>query len=120
MDLVVRVRAAGDSSLTSVFRPLLAASVAASKGVEANLASSGKGAARAAAEGAAAHKAAASAQASSIKAIQALRNADHREFLANLKVEEAEAKKRSGDLPEKDRQRKIPRTDAPHHANGRS
>lgn len=93
MDLVVRVRAAGDSSLTSVFRPLLAASAAASRGVEANLASSGKGAARAAAEGAAAHKTAASAQAASIKAIQALRNADHREFLANLKTEEAEAKK---------------------------
>ena len=42
MDLVVRVRASGDSSLTSVFRPLLAASAAASKGIEAQVSASSK------------------------------------------------------------------------------
>ena len=93
MDLVVRVRAAGDSSLTAVFRPLLAASAAASKAVEANLANSGKGAVKAAKEGAAAVKAAADAQAISIAGIQALRDKDHAKFLGQIKAEETEQKK---------------------------
>ena len=42
MDLVVRVRASGDSSLTSVFRPLLAASAQAQRQVEAAASRSGK------------------------------------------------------------------------------
>ncbi len=42
MDLVVRVRAAGDSSLASVFRPLLAASAQAQRQVEAAASRSGK------------------------------------------------------------------------------
>ena len=93
MDLVVRVRASGDSSLTAVFRPLLAASAAAAKGVEANLAGTGKGAVKAAREGAAAVKAAADAQAISIAGIQALRDKDHARFLSQIKAEEAEQKK---------------------------
>ncbi len=93
MDLVVRVRASGDSSLTSVFRPLLAASAAASKAVEANLERSGRGAVKAAREGAAAVKAAADAQAISIAGIQALRDKDHAKFLGQIKAEEAEQKK---------------------------
>ncbi len=93
MDLVVRVRAAGDSSLTAVFRPLLAASAAAAKAIEANLAGAGKGAVKAAKEGAAAVKAAADAQAISIAGIQALRDKDHARFLSQIKAEEAEQKK---------------------------
>ena len=107
MDLVVRVRAAGDSSLTAVFRPLLAASAAASRGVEAQLAGAGKAAARGASEGVAAHKRAGkevegvyrklgSAAEEWAKQSDKAQAATHKRALANLKELERE-QKRSAD-----------------------
>jgi len=101
VDLVVRVRAAGDSSLASVFRPLLAASAAASRQVEANLAGAGKGAAKGAADAAKAHRAAgkeiesvyranASAAEDWHKRADAAAAASHKRALANLRDLERE------------------------------
>ena len=101
MDLVIRVRAAGDSSLSTVFRPLLAASAAASRQVEANLAGAGKGAAKGAADAAKAHRAAgkeiesvyranASAAEDWHKRADAAASASHKRALANLRDLERE------------------------------
>ena len=107
MDLVVRVRASGDSSLTSVFRPLLAASAQASKGIEAQLAGIGKAAARGAEVGAAAHRKAGKEGESAYRKLgtaaeewarksEKAQDAAHKKALANLKELERE-QKRSAD-----------------------
>lgn len=104
MDLVVRVRASGDSSLTSVFRPLLAASAAAAKGVEVQLAGIGKAAARGAEVGAAAHRRAGKEGESAYRKLgtaaeewakrsEKAQDAAHKKALANLKELEREQKR---------------------------
>jgi len=101
VDLIVRVRGVGDASLTSVFRPLLAASAAATRHVEADVGKIGKAAARGASEGAAAHKRAGrevegvyrklgTAAEEWAKASEKAQDAAHRKALANIRELERE------------------------------
>jgi len=104
--LDVGVSATG--SLTAIFRSFVASSAAARKTVAANLggaladaekvasgaaAKAGKEQVAAAQKTAAAHRLAGQIQADIIKSVQAQRNAEHKQFLADLKEEEREAKK---------------------------
>ena len=108
MQLRLDVGVSATSSLTAVLRTFVAASAAARKTVATELGGAVADAARiataaaqkagkeqvaSAQKAAAAHKLAGQIQADIIRSIQAQRNAEHKQFLADLKEEEREAKK---------------------------
>ena len=108
MQLRLDVGVSATGSLTAIFRSFVASSAAARKTVAANLggaladaekvasgaaAKAGKEQVAAAQKTAAAHRLAGQIQADIIKSVQAQRNAEHKQFLADLKEEEREAKK---------------------------
>ncbi len=93
LDLVIRVRAVGDASLTSVFRSLPEASAKAQRTVESQWKKTGQAAVGAAKEGEAAARQAGDTQAKLIRDTQALRDKDHARVLGNIKEVEREQKK---------------------------
>ena len=127
MQLRLDVGVSATGSLTAIFRSFVASSAAARKTVAANLggaladaekvasgaaAKAGKEQVAAAQKTAAAHRLAGQIQADIIKSVQAQRNAEHKQFLADLKEEEREAKKVAKSIAdEKKKQAKSARDD---------
>ena len=127
MQLRLDVGVSATGSLTAIFRSFVASSAAARKTVAANLggaladaekvasgaaAKAGKEQVAAAQKTAAAHRLAGQIQADIIKSVQAQRNAEHKQFLADLKEEEREAKKVAKSIAdERKKQAKAQRED---------